>query len=86
MPLSGDPVGGPVRVAVLGSTGSIGRQTLDVLRSAGPDAFRVVALAAGRDHATFAEQLVACQPTVAALADPAAAARLETPAGVTLDR
>src|SRR5436190_20216248 len=45
---------GPVRVALLGSTGSIGRQTLDVLTSAGPDAFRVVAMAAGRDAATFA--------------------------------
>jgi 1-deoxy-D-xylulose-5-phosphate reductoisomerase len=76
----------PVRVAVLGSTGSIGRQALDVLRSAGPDAFRIVALAAGRDHATFADQLVECRPLVAALADPAAMARLEAPAGVTLDR
>ena len=43
----------PLRVALLGSTGSIGRQTLDVLEAAGPDAFRVVALAAGRDARTL---------------------------------
>jgi 1-deoxy-D-xylulose-5-phosphate reductoisomerase len=78
--------GDPVRVALLGSTGSIGRQTLDVVLSAGPEAFRVVALAAGRDIDTFGTQLAACRPLVASLADPAAMARLDPPAGVTLDR
>jgi 1-deoxy-D-xylulose-5-phosphate reductoisomerase len=38
-----------VRVAVLGSTGSIGRQALDVL-AAHPDRFEVVALATGSDR------------------------------------
>jgi 1-deoxy-D-xylulose-5-phosphate reductoisomerase len=50
--------GGPARrrrVAVLGSTGSIGTQTLDVL-AAHPDAFEVVALAAGSNRALLAEQ------------------------------
>jgi 1-deoxy-D-xylulose-5-phosphate reductoisomerase len=37
----------PVRVAVLGSTGSVGTQALDVVRAA-PGRFEVVALAAGR--------------------------------------
>ncbi|MBN2389365.1 MAG: 1-deoxy-D-xylulose-5-phosphate reductoisomerase, partial [Anaerolineae bacterium] len=37
----------PQRIAILGSTGSIGRQTLDVIRAL-PDRFTVVALAAGR--------------------------------------
>ena len=54
------------RIAILGSTGSIGRQTLDVVR-AYPDRFEVVALAA-RSNATllaeqareFAPRLVAC--------------------------
>jgi 1-deoxy-D-xylulose-5-phosphate reductoisomerase len=45
-------------VAVLGSTGSIGRQTLEVIAGLGPDV-RVLALAAGRDSDTFATQLAA---------------------------
>jgi|SRR5579885_373646 1-deoxy-D-xylulose-5-phosphate reductoisomerase len=54
------------RIAVLGSTGSIGRQTLDVVR-AFPDEFRIVALAAHGNVALLAEQarefapeLIAC--------------------------
>ncbi|MBX3029145.1 MAG: 1-deoxy-D-xylulose-5-phosphate reductoisomerase [Chloroflexi bacterium] len=76
----------PLGVALLGSTGSIGTQALDVLRSAGPERFRVVALAAGRDAATLGAQLHEVRPLVAALADPAAAAALDVPPGVTLDR
>jgi 1-deoxy-D-xylulose-5-phosphate reductoisomerase len=76
----------PVRVALLGSTGSIGRQTLDVLTSAGPEAFQVSAMAAGRDLETFRSQVVTVQPRVVALADPDAAARLDLPLGTTLDR
>jgi 1-deoxy-D-xylulose-5-phosphate reductoisomerase len=78
--------GDAVRVALLGSTGSIGRQTLEVLLSAGPEAFRIIALAAGRDIETFSAQLASCRPSVASLADPAAMARLDPPAGVALDR
>ncbi|HEY8201554.1 MAG TPA: 1-deoxy-D-xylulose-5-phosphate reductoisomerase [Actinomycetota bacterium] len=44
-----------VRVAVLGSTGSIGRQALDVVRSH-PDRFQVVALVAGSDAEGLAAQ------------------------------
>lgn len=43
------------RIAVLGSTGSIGRQTLDVVR-AFPNRFQVVALAARGNVALLAEQ------------------------------
>jgi 1-deoxy-D-xylulose-5-phosphate reductoisomerase len=43
-------------IAVLGSTGSIGRQTLDVIRTL-PGEFKVVALAAGRNHELLAEQV-----------------------------
>ena len=50
-----------IRVAVLGSTGSIGRQALDVL-AAHPDRFEVVALAAGRDVTTLNEQIARHQP------------------------
>jgi 1-deoxy-D-xylulose-5-phosphate reductoisomerase len=47
--------GGRRRVAVLGSTGSIGTQTLDVL-AAHPLAFEVVALAAGANRAVLSDQ------------------------------
>ncbi|MGH2704074.1 MAG: 1-deoxy-D-xylulose-5-phosphate reductoisomerase [Actinomycetota bacterium] len=47
--------GEQVRVAILGSTGSIGRQALDVVR-AHPDRFEVVALAAYSDEDTLLAQ------------------------------
>lgn len=46
----------PLRIAVLGSTGSIGRQTLDVAR-AYPERFEVVALAAGSDTGSLSDQI-----------------------------
>jgi 1-deoxy-D-xylulose-5-phosphate reductoisomerase len=46
---------GPVRLAILGSTGSVGTQALDVVR-ANPGAYEVVALAAGRNEKLLAEQ------------------------------
>jgi len=45
----------PVRLAVLGSTGSVGTQALDVVR-ANPGAYELVALAAGRNGKLLAEQ------------------------------
>jgi len=42
-------------VAILGSTGSIGRQTLDVIRQL-PGHFRVVALAGGSNHTLLEDQ------------------------------
>ncbi len=53
------------RIAVLGSTGSIGRQTLDVVR-AYPDRFQVVALAARSNVTLLAEQAREFQPQVVA--------------------
>ncbi|TFG69326.1 MAG: 1-deoxy-D-xylulose-5-phosphate reductoisomerase [Thermomicrobiales bacterium] len=70
----------PVRVALLGSTGSIGRQAIDVLASQ-PDDFRVVALAAGSDAALLAEQAARLRPAAVALADPGAIAGLALPDG-----
>jgi 1-deoxy-D-xylulose-5-phosphate reductoisomerase len=49
------PEPGRRRVALLGSTGSIGRQAVDVL-AAHPAAFEVVALATGRNASLLAEQ------------------------------
>ena len=45
----------PVRLAVLGSTGSVGTQALDVVR-ANPGVYEVVALAAGRNEKLLTEQ------------------------------
>ena len=70
----------PVRVALLGSGGSIGRQAIDVLAGLG-DAVRVVALATGTQAELLEEQVRRCRPAAVALADPAALARLDLPAG-----
>jgi len=51
------------RLALLGSTGSIGRQTLEVVR-AFPDAFRVVALSAGRNRDLLLEQVREFRPAM----------------------
>lgn len=48
-------------IAILGSTGSIGRQTLDVIRALNQE-FRVVALAAGSNHKLLAEQVAEFRP------------------------
>jgi 1-deoxy-D-xylulose-5-phosphate reductoisomerase len=58
-------------VALLGSTGSIGRQAVDVLEQhAGR--FRVVALASGHNAADLGEQAARLRPAVVSLADDAA--------------
>ncbi|MGB6449621.1 MAG: 1-deoxy-D-xylulose-5-phosphate reductoisomerase, partial [Steroidobacteraceae bacterium] len=66
-----------IGIAVLGSTGSVGTSTLDVV-GRHPERFRVVALAAHRNAARLAEQIIRWQPDYAALADPAAMKELET--------
>lgn len=62
----------PLRIAVLGSTGSIGRQTLDVV-SRYPERVTVVALAAHSSVELLAQQARAHNVEVIALADPASA-------------
>jgi 1-deoxy-D-xylulose-5-phosphate reductoisomerase len=57
-----------IGVAVLGSTGSIGQSTLDVL-ARHPDRFRVVGLAANRNLESLVRQCEELQPDFAALAD-----------------
>ena len=64
-----------IGVAVLGSTGSIGESTLDVL-ARHPERFRLVALAANSNAAKLARQVLTLRPAYAALADEAAAAEL----------
>ena len=63
------------RIVVLGSTGSIGTSTLDVVASF-PGAFRVVALGAGRNVERIEEQVRRFEPELVAMADPEAAADL----------
>ncbi len=62
--------GAPVRVALAGSTGSIGTQTLDVVR-AERDQYEIVALGAGRSTDTLIEQAREFRPRVVAVGDPA---------------
>jgi 1-deoxy-D-xylulose-5-phosphate reductoisomerase len=62
-----------VRVAIAGSTGSIGTQTLEVVRAeraAGVD-YQVTALAAGRSVDSLVAQALEFRPAVVAVADPA---------------
>ncbi len=66
---------GPTGITVLGSTGSIGVSTLDVLQRHA-DHFRVVALTAQRDVEALFQQCLIHQPTWAVMADAAAAALL----------
>jgi len=60
-----------IGVTVLGSTGSIGASTLDVVAQH-PQRMRIVALGAHRNAARLAEQIERWRPDVAALADEAA--------------
>ncbi len=51
----------PKNVVLLGSTGSVGTQTLDVIRAL-PDRFRVLGLAAGRNVDSLASQIAEFRP------------------------
>ena len=55
------------RISILGSTGSIGRSTLDVVESY-PDRFQIIALAAGRNLETTLEQVRRWKPRVVSVA------------------
>lgn len=65
------------RVAILGSTGSVGRQALDVIRGA-PQQFQVVALAGGQNVSLLAEQVREFEPAAISAADGAAADELRS--------
>ena len=62
-------------ITVLGSTGSVGTQTIDLI-AADPDRYRVRALVAGRNAALLASQARQLRAEVAVLADPAGHAEL----------
>ncbi|MDY0384129.1 1-deoxy-D-xylulose-5-phosphate reductoisomerase [Trichlorobacter sp.] len=57
------------QIAILGSTGSIGVSTLEIVASH-PDTFRVVALSAGKNLELCARQVRQFRPKLVAVADP----------------
>lgn len=57
------------RLAILGSTGSIGRQALEVVKEF-PDCFQVTALAAGSNLELLIEQIQTFKPRFVVIADP----------------
>ena len=65
----------PKRLVILGSTGSIGTSTLDVV-SRFPEQFTVAALTAGRNIQRLAEQIRAFHPELVAVRDEQGAADL----------
>lgn len=71
-----------IRLALLGSTGSIGTQTLDVAAQLG-DECEVVGLAAGRNVERLAEQIRAVRPKRVSVADDEARRRLRELIGPT---
>jgi 1-deoxy-D-xylulose-5-phosphate reductoisomerase len=74
------------RVAILGSTGSIGRSALAVI-DAHPDRLQVVALAAGENDERFAEQIARYKPKAVAMGSGEACDRVRARgpfAGVTV--
>ena len=46
----------PIRVAIAGSSGSIGTQTIEVVRAEGAERYEVVALGVGASADTVVEQ------------------------------
>ncbi len=58
-----------IKIALLGSTGSIGRQVLNVVDRY-PEKFKIVSIAAGSSVALFSEQINKYKPKIACIANP----------------
>lgn len=70
-----------IKIALLGSTGSIGRQVLNVVDRY-PDKFKIVSLAAGSNVALFSAQVNKYKPETACLSNPEMACKVtEIPKG-----
>lgn len=70
-------IGKPIKVAILGSTGSIGTQALDII-ARNPDRFELVGIAAGGAHIDLlAEQVITFGPRVVGVAAASAASDLQ---------
>ncbi|MBF8289871.1 MAG: 1-deoxy-D-xylulose 5-phosphate reductoisomerase [Chloroflexi bacterium] len=73
-----------IRIALLGATGSIGRQAVDVIER--DPSFEVVALAGGRNGRLLGDQARRLRPRTVVLADPDARADLgDLPPGTAVD-
>ena len=72
------------RLAILGSTGSIGEQTLDVV-AAHPGRFQVVSLAAGRRVERLIEQARLFKPRLVSVADPAEVPAIQSALGTAFE-
>lgn len=72
----GAPTSGPRRVTVLGSTGSVGCQTVELLEC-DPEGYAVEALTAGRNVERLIDQARRLRPRLAVIADPAGYPRLK---------
>ena len=68
------------RLSILGSTGTIGRNTLDIVRRY-PGAYKVAALAAGANSGLLIEQIREFKPSFVSVGDEAVAARLKREIG-----
>jgi len=64
------------RISVLGSTGSIGKNTLDIVGRAAPGTYEVVSLTANRSVDIISEQALEFRPEFVALADESCASEL----------
>ncbi|MGN0806986.1 MAG: 1-deoxy-D-xylulose-5-phosphate reductoisomerase [Candidatus Coproplasma sp.] len=70
------------KIALIGSTGSIGKQVIQIVKD-NPDEFKVVALVANSSVQAFSEQLKTLTPAYAAMTDSNAAKKVEVPEGTT---
>ncbi|KAG0598982.1 hypothetical protein M758_12G117700 [Ceratodon purpureus] len=67
---------GPKPISLIGSTGSIGTQTLDIVAE-NPDRFKIVALAAGSNVTLLAEQIRAFKPSLVSVKDSSSVSALK---------
>ena len=65
-----------IKIALLGSTGSIGRQVLSVVRRY-PEKFKIITLAAGSNAALFSKQVNEFKPKIACLSNPENLAQIQ---------
>ena len=63
------------QIVILGSTGSIGINTLDIVKRF-PGEFSILGLVAGTNAEKLEEQIRTFQPSIVAMSDPKAAQRL----------
>jgi 1-deoxy-D-xylulose-5-phosphate reductoisomerase len=76
VPIDSRAPSGPVGLSILGATGTIGVNTLDIVRRH-PGRFEVVALSASQQVERLYEQCIEFRPALAVLADAGAAAGLQ---------